>query len=189
MQAWNDGSSQSGGVNFSHSTDCDTAFLNVSPGHVPRDSRDALGLFPNDAAVIRLVGALMLEQNDEWAISRRQMTLETLGSVSDENGRIIRWDPRLGSPRQINVFNREERDLAQGDRIQWRLVNKDLHLKNAERGTVEKLDGPIATIRWDRDDRVQTIDLSVHKTWDHGYAETVYSARSKTYDASMCWRW
>ncbi|BAI96636.1 conjugative relaxase [Sphingobium sp. TA15] len=100
----------------------------------------------------------------------------------DENGRIIRWDPRLGSARQVNVFNRDERDLAEGDRVQWRLANKDLQLKNAERGTVEKLDGPIATIRWDRDDRAQQVDLSVHKTWDHGYSETVYSAQSKTYD-------
>jgi conjugative relaxase-like TrwC/TraI family protein len=100
----------------------------------------------------------------------------------DENGRTIRWDPRLGSARRVNVFNREERDLGEGDRIQWRLANKDLHLKNAERGTVEKLDGTIATVRWDRDDRVQKVDLSVHKTWDHGYSETVYSAQSKTYD-------
>ena len=36
----------------------------------------------SEAAMIRLVGALMLEQNDEWAVSRRYMTLETLGSVS-----------------------------------------------------------------------------------------------------------
>ena len=100
----------------------------------------------------------------------------------DENGRIIRWDPRLGSPRYVNVFNREERDLAQGDRIQWRLASKDLDLKNAERGTVENLAGAIATIRWDRDGRTQAIDLTKFKTWDHGYAETVYSAQSKTYD-------
>jgi conjugative relaxase-like TrwC/TraI family protein len=99
----------------------------------------------------------------------------------DENGRMIRWDPRLGQARHVNVFHREERDLAQGDRIQWRLVNRELDLKNAERGTVEKLDGSLATIRWDRGARVQTVDLSRHKTWDHGYAETVYSAQSKTY--------
>ncbi|MFA7584957.1 MAG: MobF family relaxase [Novosphingobium sp.] len=99
----------------------------------------------------------------------------------DENGRMIRWDPRLGQARHVNVFHREERDLAQGDRIQWRLVNRELDLKNAERGTVEKLEGSLAIIRWDRGERVQTIDLSKHKTWDHGYAETVYSAQSKTY--------
>jgi conjugative relaxase-like TrwC/TraI family protein len=99
----------------------------------------------------------------------------------DSNGRTIRWDPRLGQARQINVFHREERDLSEGDRIQWRLANKELALKNAERGTVEKLDDGIATIRWDKGERIQQVDLRQHKTWDHGYAETVYSAQSKTY--------
>jgi len=47
---------------------------------------------------------------------------------------------------------------------------------------VERLDGMVATVRWDRGDRVQQIDLGRHSTWDHGYAETVYSAQSKTYD-------
>lgn len=99
----------------------------------------------------------------------------------DENGRVIRWDPRTARATQINVFQREERDLADGDRIQWRLANKQLDLKNAERGTVEKLDGTLATIRWDRDKTVKVVDLDEHRTWDHGYAETVYSAQSKTY--------
>jgi conjugative relaxase-like TrwC/TraI family protein len=101
--------------------------------------------------------------------------------LADENGRIIRWDPRQSQVKQINVFNTENRDLAEGDRIQWRLVNNALDLKNAERGTVERMDGTVATIRWDRGERVQQIDLSEHKHWDHGYAETVYSAQSKTY--------
>ena len=102
--------------------------------------------------------------------------------LADENGRVIRWDPRLSAARHVNVFNREERDLAQGDRLQWRLVNKELDLKNAERGTVIGIDGSVATIKWDRGGRVQSVNLAHYKTWDHGYAETVYSAQSKTYD-------
>jgi conjugative relaxase-like TrwC/TraI family protein len=100
----------------------------------------------------------------------------------DEQGRTINWDPRLGRASQINVFNREQRDLARGDRIQWRLVDHALDVRNADRGTVERLDGMVATIKWDRDGRSQKVDLAVHKNWDHGYAETVYSAQSKTYD-------
>jgi len=102
--------------------------------------------------------------------------------LTDGQGREILWDPRLVRASRVNVFRVEERDLAAGDRIQWRLVNRELGLKNAERGTVEAIEGSLATIRWDRGHRHQTVDLSKHKTWDHGYAETVYSAQSKTYD-------
>ena len=52
-------------------------------GEVKRRS-DVVGIFPNDRAVVRLVGALMLEQNDEWAVCRRYMTLEGLKPVSDD---------------------------------------------------------------------------------------------------------
>lgn len=44
---------------------------------------DVVGIFPNEAAIYRLVGALLLEQNDEWALQHRYMTLETLAEVGD----------------------------------------------------------------------------------------------------------
>ena len=46
---------------------------------------NVIGIFPNEAAITRLVGALMMEQNDEWAVTRRYMTLETVQQVCDDN--------------------------------------------------------------------------------------------------------
>lgn len=144
--------------------------LFYSGGQVVTFGRDQAGAGLERDAEYRVVGVVRDAQG------RQRVRLV------DEQGRTHLWDPRTAKAAQVNIFLDEYRDLSEGDRIQWRLASRELQLKNAERGTVEKLDGSLATIRWDRGKRVQTIDLSRHKTWDHGYAETIYSAQSKTYD-------
>jgi putative transposase len=49
---------------------------------------NVVGIFPNDAAIIRLVGALLLEQQEEWQLERRrcfsEATMAKLKNTSDQ---------------------------------------------------------------------------------------------------------
>jgi transposase-like protein len=54
---------------------------------------DVVGIFPNDAAVIRLVGALLSEQNDEWLVQRRYLSVESMA--------LILADPSDSEPAQV----------------------------------------------------------------------------------------
>ena len=43
-----------------------------------------VGIFRNEAAIFRLVGAILLEQNDEWAVQRgRYIMLKTIAPFND----------------------------------------------------------------------------------------------------------
>jgi hypothetical protein len=47
---------------------------------------NVVGIFPNEAAITRLIGAILMEQNDEWAVQRaRYMTLETIAPIGHDD--------------------------------------------------------------------------------------------------------
>ena len=55
---------------------------------------EVVGIFPNEEAITRLIGAILLEQNDEWAVQRgRYMTLETIAPLGDDPPSASRQSP------------------------------------------------------------------------------------------------
>jgi putative transposase len=54
-----------------------------------------VGIFPNEASIKRLVGAVLMEQNDEWQLQHRYMTLETIAGVTG--------DEPVGEPLRLAV--------------------------------------------------------------------------------------
>ncbi|MGY3238308.1 hypothetical protein ACVWZ4_001061 [Bradyrhizobium sp. USDA 4472] len=85
-----------------------------------------VGIFPNEDAIVRLIGAILLEQNDEWAAQRaRYMTLETIAPMSDDPTvslpAIASWSAR---PWPANAVTRRKLHHATGHDPRRQTVNR-----------------------------------------------------------------
>jgi putative transposase len=71
---------------------------------------NVVGIFPNEPAITRLVGALLLEQNDEWQLQRRYLPLEGLQSLTDNQtarlSAVVTWST---SPIELRLTTRTPR--------------------------------------------------------------------------------
>ena len=68
---------------------------------------DVVGIYPNDAALLRLADRLLVEHNDEWLVQKRYLSLHSLAALGDDDGalRARRRRPasaqgRAGRPRK-----------------------------------------------------------------------------------------
>ncbi|TAM79755.1 MAG: conjugative relaxase [Acidobacteria bacterium] len=117
---------------------------------------------------------------EEYAYVTQVDTHANLLTVQRKNGQEITYDPKR--LQGVNVYKREERHFAKGDRVQFTAPFKEQQIANRTLARVEKVspDGNIE-LRLDSDKTVR-FNLREHAHLDYGYAMTSYTSQGQTVD-------
>lgn len=89
---------------------------------------------------------------------------------------------RIGASIVVET-TRGEREIGEGDRVQFRANDKPSGVLNGALGTVTRIDDHVLTIRTDAGSDVQ-VDTRSYRAIDHGYAGTIYRGQGKTLEKS-----
>jgi len=125
---------------------------------------------------------LGLRQREYASVTAIDLTNNQI-TVQRADGALVTYDPKR--LQGLNVYRREERDLAAGDRIQFTAPLRQHRIANRQPGVVEKIDsdGNIR-IRLDTGRAVE-LNLNHHPHLDHGYAMTSHSSQGQTADRAI----
>jgi ATP-dependent exoDNAse (exonuclease V) alpha subunit len=100
-------------------------------------------------------------------------------TISTGEGRRVGYNPtRLFG---VEVFRKEQRVLARGDRIQFRAPDRALHIANGDFAALKFIDARRAVLRLDNGKELSVATDHLRHI-DHGYASTSHSAQGATVD-------
>ncbi|MBB5060857.1 ATP-dependent exoDNAse (exonuclease V) alpha subunit [Granulicella aggregans] len=100
-------------------------------------------------------------------------------TIQRQDGEVVSHDPKR--LKGVNVYREVQREIANGERVQFTTSNKELAVANRNLGTVRNVEPHQVTVRMDgKDERIVTFDPREMRHFDHGYAVTSHSSQGLT---------
>ncbi|MHC5778445.1 MobF family relaxase [Nostoc sp.] len=83
------------------------------------------------------------------------------------------------------VYQREQIEIAVGDRLQWKKNDRQLQRRNGQEFVVTAIEGDSAQIQYLDSNRTETINLKQAQNLDYALVSTIYSSQGKTTDLAL----
>ena len=105
--------------------------------------------------------------------------------LQDESGRFVTWRPEQYGARHAEVYRREQRELATGDRIGWTKSMPAIGAANGQTAEVTAIDARRGTITVAMGSRSATLPTAGMQHLDHAYAQTAHRLQGQTADRAL----